>query len=142
MERIICGAIAGKHASNALQFVGITGLCACAMGFNHINTMGTDSPCLKDAPEKMGLGRSMGMGNGMGETALVDFNGTNDAKNVITLSNRIGEAFQDEHSDTFRPRVTICGCVKSFALTGGAEEMTPIETQEHLDRIIRFWVRG
>ena len=66
------------------------------MCFDNVDPPGINAGVGEYALEKRSLSGCMGMGDGVSEAALVNFDASNDTENIVVLSKCVGQPFDDE----------------------------------------------
>ena len=61
------------------------------------------------------LGQGIGSSNAGSAAVLIDGTRTQDSEDVVTITSGIGQTFEEEHSATFAPHITIGASVKRTA---------------------------
>jgi len=121
-----------EHTPDTLQFARIPGLRTSTMGLDHVHALSGHARAPQHTFEEHGLGWGVGMRDGMCETALIDFNAPDDAKDAVILDDGVREPLKDEDPTAFAAGITVCGHIKCFTLACGAQEVASIQTEEHL----------
>ena len=105
----------------------------CAVSFDNADVVRLNTGCGHQLLEQIHLCGDMGVRDGLCVGGLIDFDSSDDTKDVVVLGQRIGHALEHKHTAALRAAVSIGRSIPRLALTGRAQEMCTVKTDVHLE---------